>query len=208
MRFLLFTALACLISFNVLGQADKKDTLIDLKTYTVLYSQKYLQPLEVRYHVMCPCSKKKIKECKKMDFKTAIGDSLKIRTTENKHYAKSKLDSLDIWDKGHMAPRASLACTCEDVEITYTFINCAIQHKKLNRENPWRKLEKIEIDSAKNNNVEIIIKVEFKDSLNYLGDALIPSGFNKTLIINGDSTSYYFPNEKPCSKDLDHYKID
>lgn len=203
MQRLFITALACLLCFSVFGQENKQDTLIHLKNYSVVYSQKYLQPLKVDYDVICTFDSKGSKDC---PYNFTYQLSKNIKTSRHEHY--KELDIGSIWDKGHMAPRRALACTCESVKETFTFLNCAIQHKNLNQNSVWSELEKNEIDSAKFNSVSVSIKLEFNDTTNYLGDALIPSGFNKTLIINGDSTSYYFPNEKPCSKDLDHYKID
>lgn len=207
MRYLL-TSLVCLISCTVISQENRADTLIHLKNYSVLYSQKYLQPLKVDYVVICPNDSKTVKNCPENNFTDQL--SKNIKTSRLEHYKEFDINS--IWEKGHMAPRQSLACSCESVKETFTFLNCAIQHKNLNKNSAWRELEENEMIAAKLNSVSVSIKLEFNDTTNLLGDApffkaLIPSGFYKTLIVNGDSTNYYFPNTFPESKNLEHYII-
>ena len=193
----LIAALSCLMSVGAFGQQLMPDILVHLNNYTVNYSQIYLQPLEVWYKVKCPYDNPLLKELK---FTQYLGDSLGIITSKLSHYKHND------WDHGHMAPSASLDCNCEDKKETFTYLNCALQNDSLNQK-VWKYLEYKERDLAKDHNVFVYIKVEFKNS-DTINGARIPSGFNKTLIINGDSTSYYFPNEKPCSKNLEHYKID
>ena len=199
----LVAALACLISCSLISQENRNDTLIHLKNYSVVYSQKYLQPLKVDYDVICPDDSKRRKDCPS-NFTYQL--SKNIKTSRHEHYKEFDIDS--IWEKGHMASRHSLACTCESVKETFTFLNCAIQHKNLNKHSAWRELEANEMIAAKLNSVSVSIKLEFNDTTNFLGDALIPSGFYKTLIVNGDSTNYYFPNTCPESKKLERYIID
>ena len=190
----LIAALACLMSVGVFGQNMLPDTLVRFNNFSIIYSQEYLQPLEIWYKVKCPDTLKLNTTCS-----TNWGPSVGIATSNESHYVSKD------WDKGHMAPVASLDCSCEEKKETFTYLNCALQNDSLNQK-VWRYLENKERDLAKDNNVFVYIKVEFKNS-DTINGARIPSGFNKTLIINGDSTSYYFPNEKPCSKDLEHYKI-
>jgi DNA/RNA endonuclease G (NUC1) len=195
----LVAALACLISCSLISQENRNDTLIHLKNYSVVYSKKYLQPVEVWYEVQCPSNSRKSEDCN-YGFTKTIGDSIGIKTSNDQHYNK-------IWEKGHMAARASLACSCDDVEETFTFLNCALQHNKLNG-GLWLKLEKKERKEAENNTVSVHIKVKFNDKTHFPGDVLRPSGFYKTLIINGDSTNYYFRNSFYQRKKLEHCIIE
>jgi len=199
MQRLLYAVLACFISFNVHGQADIKDTLINLKNYSVLYSQKYLQPIEVWFKVKCPKNNKRGDDCRDY-FTKAIADSLGVNTSKHKHYKGNS------WDKGHMASIESFDCSCDDVEETLTYLNCALQNDSLNQK-VWKDLEDKERELAEIHNVFVYIKVEFENSVK-IDSVRIPSGFYKTLIVDGESSSYYFRNTTPKSNNLEHYKID
>ncbi len=58
-----------------------------------------------------------------MDFYTEKG----IKTSDNKDYEANE------WDKGHMAPAASLNCNRDMLYATFTYINSSLQHQSLNR---------------------------------------------------------------------------
>jgi len=199
---LFFFVLAFLISMDLLAQDERKDTLIVLENYSVLYSQRYLQPLTIEYEVICPIDNKKRRECSSNFTYYRCNN---IKTSRHEHY--KELDMYSIWDKGHMAPRQSLACNCESVKETFSFLNCALQHKDLNRHGVWRDLEDVELELAKSNNVSVMIEVEYTDTSNFLVDALIPSGFFKTIVLNGDSVKYFFKNSKPEYDNLNYYLI-
>ena len=101
MKFLitsLFTALACLMSMNLIGQRNDVDT-IKLEQYQIVYSNIYLQPLTVIYSVLCPDTLEE--ECTKLYFTNKISNQKNIITSKASDYN-------DIWQKGHMAPKASL----------------------------------------------------------------------------------------------------
>ena len=197
---LLITALAFFLSFSVFGQSNVTDTItIKLNNYTVVYSQKYLQPLEVWYKVKCPYNVKKSDDCRGY-FTNAISDSLGVNTSKDKHYEGNS------WNKGHMASKETFDCSCDDLEETLTYLNCAIQDSSLNQD-IWYKLEIWERSLAEKQEVFVHIKVAFNDTLTIDG-ATIPSGFFKTLIVDGNSESYYFPNTIPeKGKELEEYKI-
>tara|TARA_B100000795_G_C22356445_1_gene270749 strand:- start:75 stop:242 length:168 start_codon:yes stop_codon:yes gene_type:complete len=46
-------------------------------------------------------------------------------------------------DKDHLAPTADFNFSYEKLKATFNFLNCALQHEKLNR-GPWKNLEKYE----------------------------------------------------------------
>jgi len=186
------------LSFSVFGQENKQDTLIHLKNYSVVYSQNHLQPIEVWYKVSCPDAKSLPDSCR--GFTQTLSKRHNIITSKSKHYKDN------IYDRGHMAPSASLDCNCDDKKETFTYLNCALQNDSLNQK-VWKYLEEKERDLAKDNNVFVYIKVEFENSDNIDG-VRIPSGFYKTLIVDGESSSYYFGNKTPESNDIKYYKID
>jgi len=194
---LLFTALFYFISGCCFGQNLLSDTIVRLNNYTVHYSQTFLQPLEVWYKVKCPDNETFTKDCKSALSKWNKHEG--IITTLDHHY------SSDLHHHGHMAPAESFDCSCDDIKSTMNFLNCAIQNGELNK-SVWRTLENRERTLAKEKDVFVHIKVEFNDN-NEVDGARIPSGFFKTLIIDGVSETYYFQNNSPKTKSLSDYKL-
>ena len=191
-----FLAIAALfVSSLVMGQSALNDTLIHFKNYSVEYSQRFLQPSRVWYSVQCP----EPGGFKDIDFTNKIGDRLGVITSGRKHYADN------VWDKGHLAPSASLDCSLQLKRETYTFLNCALQRDSLNR-GLWKELEDHERELAAKSHVFVYIEVAFDDSIEIQG-ARIPSGFFKTLIADGKAESYYFPNQIPEGENLEFYRI-
>ncbi len=152
--------------------------------FTVTYSEKYQQPLELSYTVECP---RGTASRKGLDFYTC--DS--IETSDNQDYAKN------IFDKGHLAPAAAFNCDRETLKKTFTYLNCALQHQSLNR-GPWKELERFERNLAKvYGNVTVTINLHFEDKpQNWLPTgALVPVGFTKTIWCDENKFTFYFPNQ-------------
>ena len=160
------------------------------------YSEVYEQPLTIYYTV---------KNCdyghSRKGLKFFKNDT--IHTSDNADYYKN------IWDKGHLVPAASQNCSKKSIKQTFSFLNCALQHGDLNR-GTWRYLEEWERQLSKVHQVKVEIEVEFKTKQKLKTGATIPSGFFKTIIVNGGDLLYkfYFPNTKPVSKDFNFYKLD
>jgi endonuclease G len=125
-----------------------------------------------------------------------------INTSDNEDYENN------VWDKGHCAPAADFNCNKELLYKTFSFENCVLQHKKLNR-GAWRLLEEHERDLAKKARVTVEINVVFtKKSLRLPSGATVPDGFYKTIRINGKiEECYYFDNSIPPEPDYNNYKI-
>ena len=104
-----------------------------------------------------------------------------------------------------MAPSASLDCSKRDKELTYTYLNCALQNDSLNQK-VWKYLENHERLLATEAEVSVHVKLEFSEE--QIFGARIPSGFYKTISIDGDSIRYYFPNERPVSKNFEYYRCE
>ena len=187
-------ALLFLATGALYAQQNLPDILVKLENFTVNYSQDFLQPLEVWYEVECP----EPGHLKDMGFTKILGDSLEIKTSGKKHYEQNE------WDQGHMAPSASLDCDLKSKKETYTYLNCALQLDELNR-GLWKQLENRERSLAKDKEVSVYIRIEFKDSLRIEG-ALVPSGFLKVLSFDGITESYFFPNTAPALDELDSYR--
>lgn len=178
------------VSLSVFSQ---KDTLITRKIYKVLYSQTLKQPIWLEYGVKTTtCNAKR----DGLDFYTEKG----IVTSTNADYANND------WDKGHMAPAADFCQTKENMYLTFSYLNCSLQHYKLNR-GVWKELEALEREWAKTDSLQIRIDVHFaKTPVKTPGGASIPSGYTKTIYFTNTKKKlvYYFPNEAP-TKPLEGY---
>ena len=173
----------------------QKDILVKRPIYTVNYSQKYKQPLWVEYGF-------RTRECNAtragMDFYTEKD----IVTSSNADYAHND------WDKGHMAPAADFCKDKESMYMTFSYLNCALQHYKLNR-GVWKELETQEREWAKTDSLIIKIEVTFPSNPTKTpGGASIPSSFKKTITFYSTKKKlvYEFPNVPP-TKTLDKYLI-
>ena len=173
---------------NVMAQ-----TVIDKGYYLVEYSMEYKQPLNVSYNVECPESGFSRKG---LSFFTDGA----YRQSGSEDYYKN------VWDKGHMAPAASFDCTPQMLKSTFSYLNCALQHEKLNR-GAWKYLEMYERRLALYTDVRVDIKVHFDKNMGITpGGARIPSGFTKTLTTDDEVQTFYFNNEAPLFKGSDSFR--
>ena len=104
--------------------------LIQTDIFDVCYSTNKQQPLWLSYEVECHSggfSRNGLNFTKDTQFSGI--------TSDNADYYKN------VWDKGHLAPAADFNCDYEKLRATFTYLNCALQHEKLNRV-PWKNLEK------------------------------------------------------------------
>jgi len=161
------------------------DIEISNEIYCITYSQYYEQPLNIEYTVKCNQFSKDHYSRKGLKFYGV--DS--IQTSDNQDYYKN------VWDKGHMAPAAAFNCDSISLRQTFSYVNCALQHKDLNR-GPWKQLEQYERELSINNDITISIQVDFSESTRLPSGAMIPTGFRKNIIKNGKLfKTYYFPNQ-------------
>jgi endonuclease G len=161
--------------------------------FIINYSEILEGPRSIRYSVACPNG---TASRQGMDFYTEKG----IKTSDNKDYEANE------WDKGHMAPAASLNCNRDMLYATFTYINSSLQHQSLNR-GVWKKLEIRERELAVKDEVKVFIRVEYPIlSVKVAAGASIPSGYYKELKIGERRECYYFPNMVPVLKELNDYK--
>jgi endonuclease G, mitochondrial len=157
--------------------------LVQTDIFEVCYSTNKQQPLWLSYEVECHSggfSRKGLNFKKDVSF-TGV-------TSDNADYYKN------IWDKGHLAPAADFNCNYEKLRATFTFLNCALQHEKLNR-GPWKNLEKYERKLSKKYTVQVMVVLEFDaNSLLLETGALVPSYFIKILSYNDIVRVFRFPN--------------
>jgi endonuclease G len=181
-----------LLPFTLLAQL--KDSVYWNTPYFIInYSEVLEGPRSVRYSVACPNG---TASRTGMDFYTERG----IKTSDNKDYEANE------WDKGHMAPAASLNCNRDMLYATFTYVNSSLQQQSLNR-GVWKQLEIRERQLAIENEVKVFIRVEYPTSLMRVATgAAIPLGYYKELKVGNRRECYYFYNKVPVLKELNDYK--
>jgi len=168
-----------------LAQAQDVVT-VDKGIYVVEYSQEREQPLRVTYRAN---NRPKNADRGSMNFYKEKD----YHTSDNDDYYRN------VWDKGHMAPAAHFSDSKENIKITFSYLNSALQHKDLNR-GEWRLLEAEERKWDDEDNLLIEITVEFKDGHEILETGgHVPTGFFKNITweTSGAQKCFYFPNSKP-----------
>jgi endonuclease G len=191
MKKILFLLLLPLLSFSQL----RDSVYVKTDIYEVMYSETLEQPLWVKYQVLCTGAGASRKG---MDFYT-VKD---VKTSDAKDYEKNE------WDKGHVAPAADFNCTKEMLYKTFSYLNCTLQHEKLNRVH-WRLLEDYErLLAYTEGPVNVEVKVIFdKTPKRVLTGAAIPMAFQKTIITKTKTIKFYFKNEPPTKATFVDYQI-
>ena len=186
-------SLILLIPLFVFGQL-RDSVLVKSPIFKVMYSETLQQPKWIEYRVACgegDFSRKGL------DF--YVCDS--VKTSDGGDYEGN------VWDKGHLAPAADFNCNKDYLKMTFSYLNCVLQHEKLNR-GAWRLLEAYERDLAKKYSVDVKIKMVYsKKSMVLKSGATVPDGFYKTIRYNKVIEVYYFKNEPPVTNDYKKYKI-
>jgi endonuclease G len=188
-KLLLVLFLLPLITF-----AQRDSVYLKTDIFTTVYSEVLQQPKWVTYTVLCPTG---TAPRTGMDFYSQTG----IITSDNADYAAN------IYDKGHCAPAADFNCTKEMLYKTFSYVNCVLQHEKLNR-GVWRILEMHERDLAKTATIKVEIRMVYSSASQKLPTgATIPDGFYKTIWVGVKKEVYYFPNIVPTQSDYKKYLI-
>lgn len=169
--------------------------IITTDIFTVEYSEEYEQPLNLTYWIQCPGDGVSRKG---LDFYEVDG----IHTSDDDDYYKN------VWDKGHLAPAASFNCDRETLKKTFSYLNCALQHEKLNR-GPWRYLEEHERKLALRveDTVWVKITVNFDDGRVLPTGARIPSSFTKVITYGDSIRTYKFPNKDVKGMDWKGFEV-
>ena len=194
MKTLKITILSFIIIFLTSASSSlRKDVLVKNDIFTIHYSEVYKEPLTVDYKVQCSDG-----DAKRAGMVFVTNDS--IVTSTDADYVDN------VWDKGHMAPAADFNCDAVKLRKTFSYLNCALQHEKLNR-GVWKNLEKHERDLSKVGVTTVHIDVHFTSkSVKLPSGATIPDGFTKTIKCGNITERYYFPNTKPTKKTYEEYK--
>ena len=174
--------------------AQRDSVYVKTEIFTSVYSEVLQQPKWVTYTVQCP---KGSAPRTGMDFYTVPG----IITSDNNDYVNN------VYDKGHCAPAADFNCTKEMLYKTFTYVNCVLQHERLNR-GVWRLLEAYERDLAATTTVSVEIRMVYDiNSIKLSTGATVPSGFYKIIKYNNKIEKYYFPNTSPTTSDFKNYLV-
>ena len=165
MRYLLFT----LVFLPIFSLAQFRDSIfIKTSIFDVVYSEKLQQPKWIEYSVLCTNG---TISRKGLDFYPVKG----IVTSTNEDYENN------IYDKGHLAPAADFNCNKENLKQSFSYLNCALQHEKLNR-GTWRLLEAHERELAKTNTVSVQIRMNYSKNSKVLSTgATVPDSFTKII---------------------------
>jgi endonuclease G len=176
------------------SQAVRDSVLVKTDIFEISYSEKFEQPLRVKYRVICQDGKVSRQG---MDFYTEKN----YKTSDSKDYENN------IYDKGHCAPAADFNCDKIMLFKTFTYLNCTLQNQYLNR-GAWRLLESHERELSKKFIVDVEIKLIFSDkSIKLPTGATVPDAFIKIIKYNGIVEKYYFINEKPKSNNYTLYLV-
>lgn len=177
--------LTLLISLSVFSE----EIWIDKNIYQVLYNTELEQPVFVSYTVT---DRPKNVDRKGLNFYKEDD----IHTSDNKDYYKN------IWDKGHMAPAAHFSDSMENLKDTFSFVNSALQHEKLNR-GAWRFLEAAVRKWGEKEDLYVENIIIFnKNSLVLDTGATVPDGFEKRIFFQDSNIQkcFFFANEAPDMK--------
>jgi endonuclease G len=188
-KFNLFLVGLLLFTGTLFGQVKRDSVLVKTPIFTVMYSETLEQPLWVRYTAR-PI--KKVADRKGLDFYT----EKEYHTSDNGDYVAN------VWDKGHMAPAAHFTDSKENLKQTFTYLNSALQHERLNR-GEWRLLEAQERVWADTEVLEVYIRAIFSEKSQKLpSGAVVPDGFYKEIRFtkSGKVMCFYFPNQPPTKK--------
>ena len=154
--------------------------------FEVFYSQELEQPLWIKYrNVNRPTKVNR----GAMDFYKEPT----IKTSDADDYVKN------IYDKGHGAPAASFSNNMVNLKQTFSYLNCIMQDKYLNR-GEWRLLEEQERKWDDTENITVLIKTFFDTPVKKVATgAAIPSYLQKHIYFETQKKwkCYVFLNEKP-----------
>jgi DNA/RNA endonuclease G (NUC1) len=183
MKKILILLLFTLTSIICYGQEVIK---IKKEIFEVHYSEDLEQPVWLQYR---STNRPKNVSRTGLDFYTEPN----IKTSDDKDYVKN------VYDKGHIAPAATFSDNMENLKQTFTYLNCVLQHEKLNR-GEWAKLEDQERKWDDEEPLTIYVNVIFDKTPKRLStNAAIPTQFEKHIYFEEKKIwkCFLFPNESP-----------
>ena len=156
------------------------------EVFDVLYSQSLEQPLIIKYRSTnrpTNVNRGAMDFYKEPNIKTSDADDYKA----------------NIYDKGHGAPAATFSDNMVNLKQTFSYLNCIMQDKYLNR-GEWRMLEEQIRKWDDTENITVLIKTFFDKPVKKVATgAAIPSYLQKHIYFEKQKKwqCYVFLNEKP-----------
>jgi DNA/RNA endonuclease G (NUC1) len=189
--FLALFALSCSAQEISVDRILRDEVKVETLIFTVLYSEIKEQPIVLAY--------KSSNRPKNVD-----RASMNFYTEDDYHTSNNADYYRNVWDKGHLAPAATFSDSMENLKQTFSYLNCALQDQYLNR-GEWRLLEEQERKWDDEQELEVVINLEFTDSILPTG-ATIPSKFIKHIKFTKSNVfkCYEFPNTKPTKSWEEH----
>jgi endonuclease G len=176
-----------LFSFLILSLVSfGQNVRIKNNVFEVLYSQSLEQPLVIKYRSTnrpTNVNRGAMDFYKEPNIKTSDGDDYKA----------------NIYDKGHGAPAATFSDNMENLKQTFSYLNCIMQDKYLNR-GEWRMLEEQIRKWDDTENITVLIKTFFDTPAKRVATgAAIPSHLQTHIYFEKQKKwkCYVFLNEKP-----------
>ena len=176
-----------LFSFLILSLVSfGQNVRIKNDVFEVLYSQSLEQPLIIKYRSTnrpTNVNRGAMDFYKEPNIKTSDADDYKA----------------NIYDKGHGAPAATFSDNMVNLKQTFSYLNCIMQDKYLNR-GEWRMLEEEIRKWDDTENITVLIKTFFDTPVKKVATgAAIPSHLQKHIYFEKQKKwkCYVFLNEKP-----------
>ncbi len=176
-----------LFSFLILSLVSfGQNVRIKNNVFEVLYSQSLEQPLVIKYRSLnrpTNVNRGAMDFYKEANIKTSDADDYKA----------------NIYDKGHGAPAATFSDNMVNLKQTFSYLNCIMQDKYLNR-GEWRMLEEEIRKWDDTENITVLIKTFFDTPVKRVPTgAAIPSYLQKHIYFEKQKKwkCYVFLNEKP-----------
>jgi DNA/RNA endonuclease G (NUC1) len=176
---------------------DKSVVKIDKGIYQVEYSEFFKNPLKVTYKIY------NFKNNSDVERKGSFYKEEGIITANAKDFESN------VYDKGHLAPAETFSNTHENMKKTFSYVNCALQHYRLNR-GLWKILEQLERKISLSDSIKIINTVIFEKPYKQLvTGAYVPSKFRKEIIMLSTNKRmiYEFPNDETTHSIYDYIKL-
>ena len=179
-----------LFSFLILSLVSfGQNVRIKNDVFEVLYSQSLEQPLIIKYRSLnrpTNVNRGAMDFYKEENIKTSDADDYKA----------------NIYDKGHGAPAATFSDNIVNLKQTFSYLNCIMQDKYLNR-GEWRLLEEQIRKWDDTENITVLIKTFFDTPAKRVATgAAIPSHLQKHIYFEKQKKwkCFVFLNEKPKYK--------
>ena len=190
--------LLVLLAFPLIciSQDKNNNFIIEGSIFKVSYNEQYEQPNWIEYKIK---NVKKNFDRKGRNFYNV--DS--VFTSNNADYKNN------IWDKGHLAPAAAFSDTEANLNATFSFLNCTLQHNNLNRYE-WAQLEREVREWAySEGDLNVRVDVIFENNHQILPTgAHIPTAFKKSITFpNGTSKCFYFLNQPTNGRNWTEFEI-